>query len=604
MATFLLGSISESELTSTMLYLAVAVLFVGFLPTLLAAHALNIGGGGLSDTEATSLGINMQRLRALAFLCASIMTGAAILLSGPIGFVGLICPHICRRLKWIGGPDHRVLLIAAPLCGAAFLMLADSAVRVGATLGKGEFPVGVVTALCGGPFFLFLLRKGSASGAGGAHERAPRLSGVESLGPGLRLWRHAPSSQASPLPPGPVNSSPSSVPTAAANPRCSSSSWASSHRTPARSPSTTSRSPITAASAWPAAPPSSPRSPAATASAAGGGLGSPGFTVQQTVLMSRYAAHVDEAPGLLRAAGGLGIFGFETADDYRLAQEAMWAADVHHLAARQLDTLSGGERQRVAIARALAQDTPALFLDEPTSALDLFHQLELIDHLRTATGTNSVNPAPPPATRPQLVLLVTHDLNLAATCATRILLLDQGRLIADGPPKEVLTPALLEPVYHVKVNITPSGYLHFQRRHNSSEDALRGAVHAHDGDETAESFPSTAVRATHQARRPLRRDRSTAPPIASIPRLAGSGTALTSRPPKLPPASIIATSLATIFGLTPKLFERSSSGNTSSHSDHVENASRKSSSRSSGVHTRIVEYPLICCQLFVTIVRS
>ncbi len=158
-ATFLLGSISEGELTRPLLVVATVILALSYLPTLLSAAALNIGT--LSDTEASSLGIHVQRLRTLTFICASVMTGAAILLSGPIGFVGLICPHICRRLKFLGGADHRTLLIAAPLCGAAFLMLADSAVRVAATLNKGEFPVGVVTALCGGPFFLFLLKKQS-----------------------------------------------------------------------------------------------------------------------------------------------------------------------------------------------------------------------------------------------------------------------------------------------------------------------------------------------------------------------------------------------------------------------------------------------------------
>jgi iron complex transport system permease protein len=158
-ATFLLGSISEGELTRPLLVVATVVLVLGYLPTLLSAAALNIGT--LSDTEASSLGIHVQRLRTLTFICASVMTGAAILLSGPIGFVGLICPHICRRLKFLGGADHRTLLIAAPLCGAAFLMLADSAVRVAATLNRGEFPVGVVTALCGGPFFLFLLKRRS-----------------------------------------------------------------------------------------------------------------------------------------------------------------------------------------------------------------------------------------------------------------------------------------------------------------------------------------------------------------------------------------------------------------------------------------------------------
>jgi len=169
------------------------------------------------------------------------------------------------------------------------------------------------------------------------------------------------------------------------------------------------------------------------------GLGGAGFTVMQNVMLSRYATHVDEAGGLLRAAGGIGIFGFENASDEQLAREAMWAADVHHLADRETESLSGGERQRVAIARALAHQTPVLLLDEPTSALDLFHQLELMDQLRNMAAAG------------RIVLLVTHDLNLAAHCAARVMVMDQGRIIADGPPAEVLTPPVLEPVYHVQV---------------------------------------------------------------------------------------------------------------------------------------------------------
>jgi iron complex transport system permease protein len=157
---YMMGVISENDLTPELMWVALAVLLAGYLPVLLSAAALNIGT--FSDTEATSLGVSVQRLRTVCFVCASVMTGAAILLSGPIGFVGLICPHICRRLRGLGGADHRTLLIAAPLCGAAFLMLADSLVRVAGTLNHGEFPVGVVTALCGGPFFLFLLRRRTA----------------------------------------------------------------------------------------------------------------------------------------------------------------------------------------------------------------------------------------------------------------------------------------------------------------------------------------------------------------------------------------------------------------------------------------------------------
>jgi iron complex transport system permease protein len=160
LASYMMGLISENDLTPALMWVALTVFAVGFAPVLLSAAALNIGT--LSDTEASSLGVSVQRLRTLCFVCASIMTAAAILVSGPIGFVGLICPHICRRIKSFGGADHRTLLVAAPLCGAAFLMLADSAVRVAGTLNRGEFPVGVVTALCGGPFFLILLRRRAA----------------------------------------------------------------------------------------------------------------------------------------------------------------------------------------------------------------------------------------------------------------------------------------------------------------------------------------------------------------------------------------------------------------------------------------------------------
>ncbi len=76
----------------------------GYVPILFSGQALNIGS--LSDVEATSLGVNVRRLRTLCFVSASVTTAAAIMLSGPIGFVGLICPHICRRIV---GADHRKL---------------------------------------------------------------------------------------------------------------------------------------------------------------------------------------------------------------------------------------------------------------------------------------------------------------------------------------------------------------------------------------------------------------------------------------------------------------------------------------------------------------
>ena len=149
---YLMGAIS-SDTTWPLLALAAALIAIGTLPLYLAGRSLNIGS--LPDLDAASLGINPAKLRTLCFTSASLTTAAAIMLAGPIGFVGLICPHICRRLV---GSDHRKLLLAAPLAGAIFLMLADTFVNATGNLFHGELPVGVITALCGGPYFLFLLK--------------------------------------------------------------------------------------------------------------------------------------------------------------------------------------------------------------------------------------------------------------------------------------------------------------------------------------------------------------------------------------------------------------------------------------------------------------
>jgi iron complex transport system ATP-binding protein len=105
----------------------------------------------------------------------------------------------------------------------------------------------------------------------------------------------------------------------------------------------------------------------------------------------------------------------------------------------------------VLIARALAQHTPVLLLDEPTSAFDLFHQIMLLEHLRTL------------ARQGRTIVLVTHDLNLARQFADRVVVLADGRAAADGLPAAVLTAAVLEPVYRVRVAVGEAGVLSFHR---------------------------------------------------------------------------------------------------------------------------------------------
>lgn len=109
----------------------------------------------LSEDEARSVGVRVGRLRFALFLIAGGLTAASVVVAGPIGFVGLVCPHAARL---IGGPSHRWLIVSAGLAGAALVVASDALVK-SFTLGGGRMPIGVVTAAIGGPAFVWLLRR-------------------------------------------------------------------------------------------------------------------------------------------------------------------------------------------------------------------------------------------------------------------------------------------------------------------------------------------------------------------------------------------------------------------------------------------------------------
>ena len=134
--------------------LAIVAVLTGMGIAALLAHAHTLNLLALGDLEAAQLGVSVDRATWIIVLSASLVTAAAVAFTGIIGFVGLIVPHAMRSLF---GPDHRVLLPASALAGAATLMLADAAART--FIAPAELPVGVVTALIGGPFFLILLMK-------------------------------------------------------------------------------------------------------------------------------------------------------------------------------------------------------------------------------------------------------------------------------------------------------------------------------------------------------------------------------------------------------------------------------------------------------------
>lgn len=153
------------------------------------------------------------------------------------------------------------------------------------------------------------------------------------------------------------------------------------------------------------------------------------MSVRETVAMGRYPH--------------LGPWRAEGPADRAAVDAAMRRCDVAQLSARPLDQLSGGERQRVRVARALAQEPGALALDEPTAALDVAHEMAIFELLRDLGRAGTT------------VLLVTHNLNLAARYADRLVILDRGRVAAEGSPREVLTRETVERVYGWPVEIVP-----------------------------------------------------------------------------------------------------------------------------------------------------
>ena len=148
------------------------------------------------------------------------------------------------------------------------------------------------------------------------------------------------------------------------------------------------------------------------------------FTVSDIVMMGR-------TPYIRR-------FGTESAEDAEIVQWAMRTAKIEHLGQRSVRSISGGELQRVIIARALAQKSNVILLDEPVSQLDIRHQLSIMKTVRDLAHEHGL-----------AIIVVLHDLNLAAEFCDYLYLLKEGKLVCGGEPKEVLTYDRIEMVYQI-----------------------------------------------------------------------------------------------------------------------------------------------------------
>ncbi len=151
------------------------------------------------------------------------------------------------------------------------------------------------------------------------------------------------------------------------------------------------------------------------------------FTVYDVVLMGRY-------PHTPR--------GSLTENDFQSATRAMQETDILPLAERLITELSGGEHRRVLLARALAQETPLLLLDEPIAHLDIAHQISILDKIRSLAHSQNRG-----------ALAALHDLNQAAEFCDRLILMEAGRILAEGTPNEVLTTKNLRAAYHIDAEI-------------------------------------------------------------------------------------------------------------------------------------------------------
>jgi iron complex transport system permease protein len=147
---WLIGDLSRPVDAS--IYPVTALVFLGLGLLYLLSHSLNLIGMG--EDDAMILGVEVPRVKTAVYVIASLITGAVVSISGPIAYIGLICPHLGRMMF---GSDNRILFPAVFVFGAIFTLIADTAART--IISPAELPVGIITAFCGAPLFIYLLRR-------------------------------------------------------------------------------------------------------------------------------------------------------------------------------------------------------------------------------------------------------------------------------------------------------------------------------------------------------------------------------------------------------------------------------------------------------------
>ena len=148
---WIIGSLAPTENWNDV-WSVLPFVIIGITVSYFFARDLNLLA--LGEDQAQHLGVEIEKVKRILLVSGALITAAAVSISGLIAFVGLVIPHLTRIVI---GPDHRVLLPTSAIVGASFLMVCDAIARV--VMGSGEAPVGIITALSGAPFFIYLLRR-------------------------------------------------------------------------------------------------------------------------------------------------------------------------------------------------------------------------------------------------------------------------------------------------------------------------------------------------------------------------------------------------------------------------------------------------------------
>ena len=466
------------------LFTALPGVLVGLATALLLHRELDLLS--LGRRTAGSLGLPIGRILPALLAGAGLMAASCVAVSGIIGFVGLIVPHLFRLCL---GPLHRRLLPACFVGGGLLLIWTDTAARAWPA-GGVELPVGALTALLGGPFFCFLLQRKS----GPALAPAEAEGSFSAQGVADADAHHGPTRNRASA--GVADGVPDVVADGTKNtgiPACDAGSptigapacidFRPSSHTPRRvlpagvalearnlvfaygtkpvlrgldvvlapgesaallGPNGCGKSTLLACLAGELRPESGAvvvnrldparlperRRARLAAFLPQQGCNPPGISVFQSVLMGRYA-HTR-------------LFGGYSQEDRDATQAVLAAVGLEAFARRDAGRLSGGEARRVLLARALAQEAPLLLLDEAEAGLDPACRtavFTLVAELRRQNGPT--------------VLAAMHDINAAALFFDRLIFMKEGRILADGPPREVMRQEVLEAVYETPVALLP-----------------------------------------------------------------------------------------------------------------------------------------------------